>query len=100
MRFYFKLLIDYLLILFLCFFFLSHRMWSEIREKSKLSLITVYMYLASDKLALENDNSILAKNGTNSDSHLQRAMPETIANRWKCINDVYIENGFISNDIE
>lgn len=74
-------------------------MWKEIRDKAKFNLLNLYMYLASDKIALKESNSISSPNYVNTnDTYLHHPTPETILNRWKCINDIYFENGFISMD--
>ncbi|XP_055317996.1 uncharacterized protein LOC129576655 [Sitodiplosis mosellana] len=68
------------------------KMWHEIKDKAKLNLLKLYLYLAFDQIEILKNNEVAA-NGT--DFYLDQPTPEIILNRWKCINDLYIENGFI-----
>lgn len=69
-------------------------MWNEISEKAKLHLFKLYMYLAVEKRQLKKLNDSISIQ--NNDSNQEYPTPEIVFNRWKCINDLYVENGFIS----
>lgn len=68
-------------------------MWREIRDKAKFNLLNLYYYLARDKVLLLNSNS--ASNFSQQLFYIEQPTPEIIGNRLKCINDLYLENGFI-----
>lgn len=67
-------------------------MWQEIKEKAKFNLLNLYYYLALDQFSLAGDNPVPEDP---NDFHIQQSTPQVILNRWKCIHDLYIENGFI-----
>lgn len=71
-------------------------MWDEIKEKARLNLFNLYMYLALERCEIKKLNDSISLQSY--DSILQQPTPEIVFNRWKCINDLYIENGFISID--
>lgn len=72
---------------------LLHRMWNEIKEKASLNLFNIYLYLAQDHIYIQK--SYKSSKDRETDFYLNQPTPEIILNRWKCINDIYIENGFI-----
>lgn len=69
------------------------RMWTEIKEKAKLNLFKIYMYLALEKVEIEKLNEPHTSDATTDHQHLT---PQVVFNRWKCINDLYLEHRFIS----
>ncbi|KAJ6644273.1 hypothetical protein Bhyg_09240, partial [Pseudolycoriella hygida] len=71
------------------------KMWDEIKRKAKLNLLKLYLYLAFDQIEI-----LQANDGTASDvdRFLEQLPPELILNRWKCINDLYIEHDLFGND--
>lgn len=74
------------------FFYLPYRMWHEIKEKTKFNLLKLYLYLAFDQIEMLKNDEFPA---SDKNFYLEQQPPKPILNRWKCINDVYIENGFI-----
>lgn len=74
-------------------FFSLHSMWNEIKEKASLNLFNLYLYLAQDQIQSAKINTKSEDKGV--DFYLAQPTPTIILNRWECINDIYIENGFI-----
>lgn len=77
----------------------NYRMWHEIVDKSKLHLLKLYMYLSIDKNALLKNGSITAPSGVDpNEFYAKQLTPQPIVDRWNCINDLYLENGFFGSD--
>lgn len=67
-------------------------MWQEIKDKAKFDLLNLYYNLALDQFSLAGDNAVPEDP---NDFPIERSTPEVILNRWKCIIDLYVQNGFI-----
>lgn len=71
-------------------------MWNEIKVEAKLNLIYLHLGLALEKHIIEIfNNSTLTED---HDSNRQNFTLETVFNRWKCFNELFIEHGFIVVD--
>ena len=68
-------------------------MWNEIKEKAKFNLLNLYKRLAEEKNAIMK--SIPSHDNGSNNQHLNL---DIIFDQWKCINQLYIEHGFISID--
>lgn len=51
------------------------------------------MYLALEKVEIEKLNEPQTSDESTGHHHLT---PQVVFNRWKCINDLYLEHRFIS----
>lgn len=70
-------------------------MWHEIVDKAKYHLLKIYLYLSTDKMALLRNTSISTPSGVDpNEFYLKQPTPQSIVDRWNCINDLYLENGF------
>lgn len=67
-------------------------MCNEIKKEAKLNLINLYLCLALEQHIIETTSP------QGDDSNRQNYTLETVFNRWRCFNDLFIENGFISID--
>lgn len=71
-------------------------MWTEIKDKAKFSLFKIHNYLAIDKsLHLANSTRLMDFGKVSEDFYYDYATPESLLKRWKCVTDLYVENGFI-----
>lgn len=71
-------------------------MWTEITVQAKISLVKIYAYLQGEKIKiLDKDTQIVYSGKVAEDFYYDHPTPDILLQRWKCINDLYIENGFI-----
>lgn len=77
-------------------FILHSRLWNEIKEQAKVSLMKIYSYLAGEKFKILDQDTKLLESGTVSrDFYFNHLTPEILLKRWKCVTGLFIENGFI-----
>ncbi len=70
-------------------------MWHEIKDKAKLHLLKLYLYLSTDQIALLKNSSITMPSGVDpTEFYLKQPTPQPIVDRWNCINNLYLENEF------